>query len=316
MNRIDRVSAILIQLQTKKLVKASEIAERFGISLRTVYRDIKALEEAGVPIGAEAGRGYYIVEGYHLPPVMFTREEAGSIVIAEKLVDKFSDELSRKHFNSATLKIKSVLPMREKEYLEKVNNQVHVLYKSFDGEFPNRFLPDIQQAIAEKKVIRIDYNSISKKEKTENRLIEPMWLCFYSFAWHVIGWCRMRNNYRDFRADRIINLSVLNETFSPRNESPLHEFMHILWKEYDLMEAIIEMDKSTAEIFQNTKYYYGFVEQKDKGNYYEMKFAVNDYDYFAGWLLTLGNKVNIVGPEILLQKVVTITKELCTKYIH
>ena len=315
MNRIDRVSAILIQLQTKKLVKASEIAERFGISLRTVYRDIKALEEAGVPIGAEAGKGYYIVDGYHLPPVMFTREEAGSIVIAEKLVDKFSDELSRKHFNSATIKIKSVLPSREKDYLEKVNNQVHVLHKSFDGEFPNRFIPDIQHAIAEKRVIRIDYNSISKKEKTENRLIEPLWLCFYSFAWHVIGWCRMRNNYRDFRADRIIDLKVMDEQFQPRNESPINEFLQVLWKEYDLMEAIIEIDKATAEIFQNTKYYYGFVEQTDKGNLYEMKFAVNDYDYFSGWLLTLGNKVKVVSPSILIDKVKARVKELSSLYL-
>ncbi len=68
MNRIDRLTAILIQLQGKRIVKAQDISDRFDISLRTVYRDVRALMEAGVPIGSEAGTGYYIVDGYHLPP--------------------------------------------------------------------------------------------------------------------------------------------------------------------------------------------------------------------------------------------------------
>ena len=72
MNRIDRISAILIQLQTRRVVKAQDIADRFGISLRTVYRDVKSLEEAGIPVIGEAGVGYSLVDGYRLPPIMFS----------------------------------------------------------------------------------------------------------------------------------------------------------------------------------------------------------------------------------------------------
>jgi len=97
MNRIDRVSAILIHLQTKKIVKAQEIADRFSISLRTVYRDIKALEESGVPVGGEAGVGYQLMEGYRLPPVMFTKEEAIAFLTAEKMVEILTDASSKKH---------------------------------------------------------------------------------------------------------------------------------------------------------------------------------------------------------------------------
>ncbi|HNP97239.1 MAG TPA: HTH domain-containing protein, partial [Cyclobacteriaceae bacterium] len=100
MNRIDRLTAILIQLQTKRIVKAEEVADRFEISLRTVYRDIKALMEAGVPIGSEAGKGYFIVDGYHLPPVMFNQEEAGSMLLAGKLVEKMTDKSVRQAFES------------------------------------------------------------------------------------------------------------------------------------------------------------------------------------------------------------------------
>ncbi|HEY9047316.1 MAG TPA: HTH domain-containing protein, partial [Ohtaekwangia sp.] len=88
MNRIDRLTAILIHLQSKRVVKAEEMAERFEISLRTVYRDVKALMEAGVPIGSEAGKGYFIVDGFHLPPVMFTQEEASAMLVASKLVER------------------------------------------------------------------------------------------------------------------------------------------------------------------------------------------------------------------------------------
>jgi predicted DNA-binding transcriptional regulator YafY len=88
MNRIDRLTAIIVQLQSKQFIKAEDIAERFEISMRTVYRDLKALEEAGVPIGVEAGRGYFLVEGYHLPPVMFTHDEANAFLVAEKLLEK------------------------------------------------------------------------------------------------------------------------------------------------------------------------------------------------------------------------------------
>src|SRR5260370_7293655 len=101
MNRIDRLTAILIHLQTKRVVKAEEIGSRFGMSLRTVYRDVKALMEAGVPIGSEAGKGYFIVDGFHLPPVMFTQHETTPMFLAGKPVDKMTYNSVRLPFDSA-----------------------------------------------------------------------------------------------------------------------------------------------------------------------------------------------------------------------
>ncbi len=116
-NRFDRIVAILIQLQSRKIVKAKDLAERFGVTLRTIYRDIKTLDSAGVPIIGEAGSGYTIMEGYRLPPVMFTPEEAGSFVAAEKLMEKFTDQLMSSHFTKAMFKIKSVLRSDEKNMI-------------------------------------------------------------------------------------------------------------------------------------------------------------------------------------------------------
>ena len=118
MNRIDRVSAILIHLQSRRVIRASEIAERFNISLRTVYRDIKTLEEAGIPIMGEAGIGYSIMDGYKLPPIMFTREEAISFLTAEKFIENLTDASTANNYKSALYKIKAILKTTEKVHLE------------------------------------------------------------------------------------------------------------------------------------------------------------------------------------------------------
>src|SRR4030095_5461383 len=134
MNRIDRVTAILIQLQSKKIVKAQDIAERFNISLRTVYRDIKTLEEAGVPVIGEAGVGYSIMDGYRLPPVMFTKEEATSFLMAEKILEKYSDSYNSNIYKSALYKIKSVLRTAEKDFLTGIDENIMVLNQTHRGQ--------------------------------------------------------------------------------------------------------------------------------------------------------------------------------------
>ena len=128
-------------MQTKRVVKAEEIADRFEISLRTVYRDVKALMEAGVPIGSEAGKGYFIVDGYHLPPVMFTQEEGSAMLFAGKLVEKMTDKSIRKEFESALLKIKAVLNESEKDHLENLHAHIEVMRApQAENPFPNHFL--------------------------------------------------------------------------------------------------------------------------------------------------------------------------------
>src|SRR6201996_7038224 len=106
MNRIDRVTAILVQLQSRKVVKAQDIADRFRISLRTVYRDIRTLEEAGIPVLGEAGIGYSIMDGYRLPPVMFTKEEATAFLTAEKFMEKLTDASTGTNYKSAMYKVR------------------------------------------------------------------------------------------------------------------------------------------------------------------------------------------------------------------
>jgi predicted DNA-binding transcriptional regulator YafY len=291
MNRTDRLSAILILLQTKKIVKASDIAERFEISLRTVYRDIKALDEAGVPIGAEAGVGYYLVEGYHLPPVMFTPEEAGSLLIAGKLVQYFSDESVRQNFNMASDKIKSVLPEGHQEFLGEMEQHVHVFHTPAEKSeiFTNNFLTRVQKAISAKKCIALNYFSQYRKEDT-CRIVEPIGLCFYGFKWHLIAYCQLRRDYRDFRLDRVKSLEIDAQTISSKAGISISDYFSYHWNEEDLMQVTVRFDKSISRNIANSKYYFGFYEEEQYQNEIIMRFAVNDIEYMGNWLLSLGKK--------------------------
>src|SRR5680860_1082305 len=150
--RFDRIVAILIQLQSKRIVRAQDLADRFEVSLRTIYRDIRSLEASGVPIASEAGVGYSIMEGYRLPPVMFTREEAGSFVAAEKLMQKFTDKSLGAYHESAMYKVKSVLRGREKDWISALESQVRIdpAQALFNEDIPDA-LEILFESIAEKK---------------------------------------------------------------------------------------------------------------------------------------------------------------------
>jgi predicted DNA-binding transcriptional regulator YafY len=188
MNRIDRISAILIQLQSRRVVKASDIAARFNISLRTVYRDIRTLEEAGIPLIGEAGVGYSIMDGYRLPPVMFTRDEATAFLTAEKLMEKLTDPLSDESYKSAMYKIRSVLKAVDKDLLENMDGHIEVLK---NHQPPGHLLEQnplqvILHAIAQKCVLSIAYFSNYSRESTR-RCIEPVGVFMSDNFWHLIA---------------------------------------------------------------------------------------------------------------------------------
>jgi len=316
MNRIDRLQAILIQLQTKKVITAQEIAERFDISVRTVYRDIRALEEGGVPIGAEAGYGYYLLEGYHLPPVMFTREEAISLLIAEKFILKIADKQSQGHFSSALSKIKAVLDTQKKEEMQNVSEQIAVdpFGSLFRDQSGNILLARIQQALPGRNVIKMNYWTNYKGEFNE-RIVEPIGICFYGSQWHLIAWCRLRKDYRDFRVDRIEKLDVLDETFDRAKLMSLQKYLDNLQNHADVIVVKVEIDKEVARYLDNVKFQYGWVSEVSKEKTVEMNFATFSLDYIGRWFLMFNKSVRIIEPLSLIEKMKKLVVELQEQYL-
>ncbi len=302
-------------MQTKRIVKAEEIADRFEISLRTVYRDVKALMEAGVPIGSEAGKGYFIVDGYHLPPVMFTQEEGSAMLFAGKLVEKMTDHSIRKAFESALLKIKAVLNESEKDHLENLQSYIEVR-KAWQDEtrFANHFLTSIQKAAVDKEVIRIEYSSNYADEITW-REVEPIGLFFYSNAWHLIAWCRLRSGYRDFRTDRIKTLKMTGVKFDPRNLLSLQEYLATIVQGNREMEKVeVLFEKSHAKYMGTTKYAYGFVSEEEVGAKVKMTFLTCHIKSLCRWLLMFGNGVTIESPEKIKDIILELLEELNYHY--
>lgn len=314
MNRVDRLHAILVHLQSKRKVTAQELADRFELSLRTVYRDVKALEESGIPIIGESGIGYSIMEGYRLPPVMFSQEEASALLLGAKLVQQFTDASVKKHFEAAMFKIKAVLRSTDKDYVEELDDKIEIRLSPFPiDESLQLNMSAMRQAIGAKKVISIEYFS-SYKEETTQRDAEPIGLFYYGQAWHFIGWCRLRQDYRDFRLDRIKKLVVRDETFDGKAHPSLKEYIEQLKTERELFEVIVSFDKEMARYMQTQKYYHGFVSQEEKEGRVYMRFLTEHAEALCHWLLMYTNSATIESPVILRETMQRLVGELNSHY--
>lgn len=303
MNRIDRLTAILTHLQSKRVVKAQQIAERFEISLRTVYRDIRALEEAGVPIIGEAGSGYSLVEGYRLPPVMFTKEEAMAFVIAEKMVEKTTDRESATSFKEAMYKIRSVLKSGEKDIYEQVESFIAVKKRPNSLQEANRpkTIPNILAGVANKEVLKMEYRKAGKESST--REIEPVGIYYYFDQWYMIAYCRLRNAYRTFRIDRIGEIKATGIAFEDKHPT-LQTYLKELENENELTKIVIQVDREVVPYLSQHKYDYGLVFQSEGAdeNKIEMTFMLPYEDDFLRWYFMFAEYADIISPDHLREK--------------
>ncbi len=225
MNRIDRLFGILTLLQSKKYVTAEQLAQKFNISVRTVYRDIKALGEQGVPVSFEPPKGYFLVAGYFLPPVSFSSEEANALLLMESIVYGFSDKSIQTHYSNALHKIKAVLRGRQKEKLESLSSNIRLqLPPCFQNNY--KHLSILQNAISAKTILEIVYTN--NQQQTGWRQVEPIGLVFYALNWHLIAWCHKRHEYRDFRVSRIAELKSTDLPFRKMEHMALNDYMQLL----------------------------------------------------------------------------------------
>ncbi len=211
--RISRLTAILTQLQTKRRVTASSLAEKFGVSIRTIYRDVKALEKAGVPILTEEGKGYNLMEGYRIPPIMFTEEQANALILAEQLVLKNKDASFVRDYSDAIDKIKSILRYTFQDKANLLANRTQY-DEVLNQERNSSNLSDLQNALTNYKLVKIQY--INKEGDATTRVIEPFAIVSAE-NWYLIAWCRLRKGFRFFRPDRIRKMEILSEHFEPHN---------------------------------------------------------------------------------------------------
>jgi predicted DNA-binding transcriptional regulator YafY len=306
MNRIDRLVATVLLLQSRRLIRAQDIAEHFGISIRTVYRDLLALQEAGVPLAAETGEGYSLVEGYHLPPVMFTQEEANALFVGGEFVQRLTDASLQKHAESALLKIRAVLPEDRQDYLERLLQSTSVLAQQsyFREGFRDDVLVLMQDAVVKRHVLDMEYYTVSRDDVTK-RQVEPLYLLYYSNHWHLIAYCRLRQDYRDFRTDRIKTIKTTEEVFPPREGFSLTKYLHDANQVENPQEARVKFKPAAAKRVRG-RYFMGGVEEIAADNSLIVTFVVPALEVLVDWLLSFGTEIEILHPprlqELLLQE--------------
>lgn len=312
MNRTDRLTAMIIYLQGRPRVTIEEMAERYEISKRTVYRDLRALQEAGVPIGSEEGKGYFIVKGYHLPPVMFDKDEVSALLAGERLMEKWSKTKLSQSYSAALDKVRSVLRSREKEYLDTLDQHLQTFSYSDDHhiETDHRVFVFLQDAVVNKEVVVLEYYSPYKDQYTQ-RDVEPLGLLLRSDHWYLAAWCRLRTDYRMFRVDRIEHYKKTSDLLSDPPKHTLQEFSkQSLHEEQDLQDVVVRFDQGTRRYLGDQKYYRGWVSEEAVDGGVEMTFLTSSIEYFARWLLMWGDGVTVQQPKQLKERVRALSEKL------
>lgn len=210
--RLSRLVAILTTLQTRRLITSTSLAEKFGVSTRTIYRDLKTLEQAGVPILTEEGKGYSLMEGFKIPPVMFTENQANALILAEQLVLKNKDSSLIKDYSEAIEKVKAVLRQTEKDKANLLSERT-MFGKIKEFEKNSNSLSALQNALTNFYLIKLDY--INAENQKSTRTVEPFALINTTESWLLVAYCRLRKDFRFFRLDRIEKLEILSDQFTP-----------------------------------------------------------------------------------------------------
>ena len=313
MNRIDRLTAMILMLQGRRVVTAEQIAEHFNTSVRTVYRDIASLGEAGVPIAAEAGVGYSLMRGFHMPPVQFTEEEAAALFVSGELAQQSGDDSLKEATQSALLKVRAVLPPERRDYVGKLGEAVGVM-RSLPkfGEDTTALMP-VQDAVIKRRCLALAYDTGGRGELRE-RIVEPLGVAFYARRWHLFAWCRMREAVRDFRLDRMQRCEVLEEIFEPRDDFSLMRFLDCEATIDGMVSVTIEcepwvLDRVLAEMPAR------IVEKSSlSGGRTRLETLAYNPDWFTNWMLSLGTAAQIVAPPEMCEHMVLAARDLATHH--
>lgn len=310
--RFDRILAIYMYLQAKALVTAQELAEKYEVSQRTIYRDIQSLIAAGTPIYGEAGRGYSLVHGYKMPPVQFTKQEALSFVAAEKLINKYTDKQLSDSFNTALHKIKAILRSTEKQDVESADDKLMV---RGPDQFFNKDVQDglsiLIDSMVSKNCVQIHYLKPSAKE-AEPRRIEPIGVFVENHHWYVMAYCHLRGGVRQFRLDRIQLIDLLHEPFANEYE----ELAYYIDRKNDFpkIPVIFSVDKRIAHYLHWERQYYGFVREEIEEDKVLMHFETSvAVEPFARWCLMFADMIDIIEPMDLKEKICELLHESLRK---
>jgi predicted DNA-binding transcriptional regulator YafY len=208
MRRADRLFQLVQLVRGRRLATGDWLAERLAVSLRTVYRDIADLQRQGVPIEGEAGVGYRMRAGFDLPPLMFTTDEAKALVACVRLAQPRLDTVLAAAADGALSKVLAVLPAGARAAAE----SLAVYAPAYEMDAATRaHLETLRVAAEGRRKVHLRYRDL--KDVVSERTVRPLGNFYWSAVWTLAAWCETRNDFRNFRVDRIERLTLLDERF-------------------------------------------------------------------------------------------------------
>jgi predicted DNA-binding transcriptional regulator YafY len=323
MNRTDRLLAIILELQGKGRQRAKDLAATFETSKRTIYRDIQALGEAGVPIVSLPGLGYSLMKGYFLPPLSFSTDEATMLILGSDLMAQSFDAQYRSAALSARSKIENVLPEKLREEVHYLQNSIRfVTTDAMQHPTETEKLLQVRRAIFQRNTIRFCYftrhpsspeelegesvnsaqHSTSSATTTpipSTREADPYGLVHYLNTWHVIAYCHLRQDIRNFRLDRIDDLILLPETF----ERPAN-FDMSKSRSNERRRTVVRVlfDNEVARWVRESRFYYTASEEETPEGLL-VTLEPHQESEVLQWLLSWGSRVRVLEPETLRKRI-------------
>jgi len=303
MNRTDRLLAIVLELQGKGRQRAEDLAATFETSKRTIYRDIQALGQAGVPLISVPGHGYSLMKGYFLPPLSFSTDEATMLLLGSDFMAQNFDAQYRAAAQLAGRKIAGVLT-------EKLRDEVHYLQSNIrfivmggpEQSAEPEMLQQLRRAIIERTIVRFRYHTRHAEDGRDaqsTREADPYSLMHISNAWYLAAYCHMRQGMRHFRLDRMENLELLAKTFTRRTDFQMDNNQG---RERNIIVRAL-FDKEVARWVHESRSYYTLTEEETSEGLM-VTLRVRQESEVLQWLLSWGRHVHILEPESLRKRLV------------
>lgn len=313
LNKTDRLFALLLLLQNKPNLTTKQLAEHFKVSRRTIFRDLRILEESGVPLTyTEEGGGYEILDGYQLPPLMLTAKEA-AVLLAGTGFAKFQTDTSlQTDADQVAMKIRTILPRSIQEYVDRLQQRTvfdpywHVTQQPNQTERSGVWY-EISEAIARQHPLFVTYHVESRNETTK-RKIDPLGIVFYFDHWTLVGYCHLRKEIRSFRLDQIRTLFTMSERFSGYESFNLQKFLEE--KGMGRQQRFVLHFSSKIYAFARLRIPARIEEETPTESGTTVIFYFDNLDYLANWLLQFGAQVQILEPMALVGKMQALLKEM------
>jgi predicted DNA-binding transcriptional regulator YafY len=307
MKQMDRRLLILTRLREEVPLRAADLAEECECSVRTVYRDIDALCQAGIPVAAMPGEGYRLAPGFHLPPIAFTVEEAVQLLLGSDIALRLGTAAQREAARAAAVKVEAVLGQETRVEVARMRERIRV--SGWMHREASPWLESLQEALLENRVLHLKYHSYSPDRITE-RKVEPYQLVYYENDWHLVGYCRLREGMRDFRAGRILAAEVLDETFK-RHPAVASEAQREDWS--DAREVRVWLDASAVP-WAREKPGFGMEREEQSEGGSVFTFVVRDVRRLMPWLLSWGPSARVLSPPELVTAMLEQAQEMARRY--